>query len=133
MSSVVGLSVVTASPAIGTSVTVMATVSGLPASPRLSVTARRKVSTVGVAGAVKVGDRVSAAFKTTDSPAVCVHRCTSGRWPSGSETLPANVNSWLTRPDWSGPAFATGGWLVTVTCVLATTWLTPLVAVTTAV
>ena len=107
-----------------TSVTVMTTVSGLTvAIPRLSVTVRLNSSTAGVAGAVKVVvDRTPAPLKLTGGPPLCTQRYASGRWPSGSkEPPPSSVNGWLTKPDWSAPASATGGALVTVTRVLAAT------------
>ena len=123
---------VAASPVMGTSVTVMTTVSGLLATPKLSVTVRLKVSTVGSAGAVKVVvDSAPAALKLTGGPPLCTQRYANSRWPSGSKDwLPSKMNCLPILPDWSGPAFACGSWLITTTLARAVTCPAPLTAVT---
>ena len=75
------------------SATVMTTVSGLLASPRLSVTVRLNSSTVGLVGAINLRATTSAVFNPTGSPALCVQLYPSGRLPSGSkDPLPVSVN-----------------------------------------
>jgi hypothetical protein len=68
---IVGLSLVAFRPVIATSVTVMTTLSGVLARPKLSVTVRVKVRSVGVPGAVKVGLIAAASLNVTAGPPVC--------------------------------------------------------------
>ena len=71
--SVVGLLPLSVSPVIGASLTVTWTVSRILTMPRPSVTFRAKVSTAGVAGAVKVGWAVLAPVSVTAGVPICVH------------------------------------------------------------
>ena len=70
--SMVGPLLAAVSPTMGRSCTVRVTVSGLlVTSPRLSVTVRVKVITVGVVGAVKDGCAAASSRKVTTGPPVC--------------------------------------------------------------
>ena len=71
--SVVGLEPSRASPVIGASLTVTRTVSRMLTMPSPSVTFKAKVSTAGVAGAVKVGCAVLAPVSVTAGVPICVH------------------------------------------------------------
>ena len=74
----VGLLSVAFRPVMGLSLTVTTTVSGVLLRPKLSVTVRVKVMTVGLPGALKVGETAVELLNATDGPPACTQPKLSG-------------------------------------------------------